>query len=612
MATIVNTNLSGATLTYNGVQFGGADAGYKSLPPSYQFVGTPVYDPTGRSLLYIDVTVQVRCIFFETSEFNMTVAMAQLQQALSAPAKQLRIAGLGYGFYSHDLVNEPNVDPAKNYFDIVSLDIGNGPKPGPLQMTPIGGQLSWELAWSINFQYMPCLNDGTQDVLTFQAFNFSTTWNNDFEGLTTRTISGMVQIAGHRNYAGNNKLVLAIAEQTRGNLVVLLPVGFKRVQNSWNEAEDKRILRFSITDQQLEGDPLPDGVTQAKGSFSFSAGDGKGGFAQSICALQMAIKTAPNVHRDMAGKLFLAAAIAKQASIQAGLPTGKMVMPIKLSITNGKFDDARQTECSIVWMVAGGCLNAMLSAAGIWEPVSSMIGTTFGANQTYSTWVASMAALWGNRGTSGIQSSASEAVIIDICDGVVTKTIGATSPNSFSVSTNSLPSFTCPAVPTDGGWITFDMEIKVLRKDDPYFHKKAASFVPSLASGFPITDPIDNTSIPLGGSLVSQGSSDYDVVEQQGYPSTYVAVKFRGLRFVNKPYIPSIKSIGGITPVEIDQSPNAPYWAFDSFGCPVWAISGYRIYRVPGTISAVQTPENRASCGAAPTPTTGVLATGNY
>lgn len=593
MPAIVNENLAGFTVTYNGVQFGGADSQFKSLPPMYSFEAVPRHDRSGRAVMMVDVNLQVRCIFYETSEGNMTNNMAAIQVALSTPGRSLTMSGLGSGF---------GIATA----GVITADVNNGPKPGPVRCTPIGGQLAWELAWSVQFGYVPCAS-GSEVFDAFMEFSFNTTWNNDFEGLATRTISGLARIKQHRDFTANPDVVVHVAEELRDNFVISVPTGFRRVNNSWRESDDKAVLEFTIVDEELRGDPLPDGVTMGNASFSFSSGDGKGGFATALCVLSMTLRTAPNVHRDMAGKLFLAAVLSKQGAMATALGNDKQPIPLKLDIVNHKFEDCRVTQCQMVWQMTAASLSTMLTAAGIWQPVSDMIGSTFGAPQDYNTWKAGMNSLWANRGFSGLTSNASEAVIIDLCDNVNSKTIGVVSMGSQSLNSQSLPSITCPSISASGGWINWDLQIVPLRKDNQTHHRRAAPFLPesSLAAG-DLQDPSTDTEAPSGGPSYSQSGSDQDIIEYQGYPEHYVGMKFRALRYVNTPFMPVIKSISGNAVYQVHEEGGQPQFAFDAFGCPVWYIEGVRVYKVVGQPTGKVRTGSAVSLGASLTPTGGL------
>lgn len=577
MAAIVNTALSGFTVDYNGVQFGGSDATYASLPPTYSLRSTPQWDSSGRSIMWVDCILQVNCIFFGANESYMGNSMRAIRLALMTPGKTLKLMGLGSGF---DWINYAGA--ATRSGDV--LDIANGPKTLDLQQNSFG-QLAWELIWVVKFSVVPCVTTGEGvQALAFMAFNFSTTWRNDFEGYSSRIIQGSVLIPNNRT-AASPKTVQHVAEETRGQIVVAIPPGFKRVDNTWSESEDHQTLSFSIIDEQLQGDPYPPGITAADGNFSFiSGGAGNISMSQAVCTLNMTLKTAYNKPRNLAGQIFMAAVLSKQTQLQAGATPTIVVVPIHLSISNGRFDSARITQASMSWHITKS-FAACLAAAGIWDPVDL---SSISLDGSYTQWRASMTALWGNRGTAGLVGSATEAVIIDLCDNLITKTIGTqgSSPNVLVNAT--LPSVTCPNIPTNGGWIHFDLDIRLHREDGQSRHKPAVSYLPATGTvEIEYSDQPTIGPVKVGGHSYSQDSSSQSVTEYHGHPEFLVGLSFSGLRFKHSAWMPEIKSVGGKTARLVSQEGGTPKFEFDSFGCPVWSVSGYRVYSIPGYVSEI-------------------------
>lgn len=609
MAAIVNTALAAATVTYGTVQFGGSDAAQKSLPPMYAFRGVHRWDDSGRAIMGVDYTLSVRCIFFEVTEAAMAANMRAIRSVLATPGLRLRIMGMGTGFGVIDL---PNAVPPGTVFDI-----GNGPHPGPIECVPIGGHLAWELSWSVSFFVSECATASTSQ-LAFLAFNFNTTWRNDFEGLTQRVISGHVLIPQYRN-PNAPKTVLHVAEETRGAIVVSVPPGFARIENTWRESDDKGRLDFTIVDEQLEGDNLPVGITAGDGSFSFSAGDGSiagSGMASGMATLSMSLKTATNQHKTLAGNLFIIAALTKQVEMMQGMAAAKIAaaaetptrtipdgsaIPVSIRISNGKFARSRQTDCQMTWILTQE-LNAILAASGIWTPVHTLLsnsGFSLGA-QDYTQWRASMAALWNNRGTSGITSNAGEAVIIDLCDNVSNKTIGVSGSTPSTLTTSSLPSLACPTMPAGGGWIHWDLDIQVHRSDQQTTHRKAAFYLPSVGQLISQADPGSGLKVSLGGPEYSQPASDHHTTENHGYPEIQIGLSFAALRFGNKPYMPEIRSVAGLNVRHVRSQGGEAKIVFDSFGCPIWATSGYRVYSVPGYVGQILAIGSKVSAAAPP------------
>lgn len=593
MAAIVNTALAGFTVTYNGVQFGGSDATYSTTPPTYEFSGDYRFDESGRAVVCVDYILTLRSKVYGATESAAAINVVAIRKRLAVPGGLLKIEGLGTGFGTISVGGNNH-------------DVSNGPIPLPLVAVPLG-QAMWEITWAVKFSISECLSGG-EDALAFMAFNFSTTWRNDFEGLTDRTITGHVIIPQIRNYV-SPKTVLHVAEETRGNIVVAVPPNFQRTMNDWRESDDKSRLEFTIVDSLIDGDYLPPGITDASGSFGFTAGDGTqggSGMASGMAVMSCSFKTAINQPRTLAGQIFIIAALAKQSEIIAALATAKtsdptlpsgLVVPVRLSVANGKFKNARQTDCMMSWVITQS-LGSILNASGIWTPVAGSLSPN-----DYTTWRASMSALWGNRGFSGIGSTANEAVIIDLCDNVTSKTIGVVGSSPNSTTPGSLDTLTCPSVPSGGGWIHFDLDVQLVRQDQQTLHKKAAAYLPASPSVGDTTDPLLTSSVKLGGVSYSQSASDQHVIEYHGYPETLVGISFAALRFKNKPFMPVITTIDGHAARLVEEHGGAAKVVFDAFGCPIWSITGYRVYRVVGYVGDLEAIGSLVSAAATNVPT---------
>lgn len=161
MPGVLAGNLAGSTITYNGVQFGGADAAFTSAPPTYSLVGTMVYDGADRAIIGVDYSLTVKAFFYEANEAAMSANAAAVQERLSAVGKNLTIDGIGIGLD-----------------DIV--DIKWGPKPQSFAWQPLG-DLCWECVWIVKFRISKCVS-GTANPLAWVAWNYETGWQNDFEG----------------------------------------------------------------------------------------------------------------------------------------------------------------------------------------------------------------------------------------------------------------------------------------------------------------------------------------------------------------------------------------------------------------------------------------------
>lgn len=586
MATVLNEALSGFTVTYtigasssDVIQFGGSDATYDSTPPQYSLHGEFIYDDSGRAVIATRYTLSVQTIVYETTEALMAFNMAAFRRILSHPGGRLRLDGMG------------------SSFGLVA-DLANGPKPQSIALNPLG-QLAWECVWTVQFTVTECSYYGTApNGLAWLAFNFNTTWQNDFEGLSSRTISGYAQIQQSRNYL-SPKTVVRVADEVRDYIQIVCPQGWKRISNNWSEPDDKSRIYFVVTDEQLKGDPPPPGCTLADGSFDLDFGEM--GFATATASMSMTVKLAPGVPREQAGIYFFTAALSKQAKMAGSLAeSGGAVIPLRFRISNRKYDEARVSSFSMSWTLTK-CMNEILKAAEIWEPFRE--GQN-GEPTNYELWRASMQNLWHNRGTDHtVRSTTNDAIVIDLCSGVTEKTISGYAKPEESESQSQKPqSLTCPDVGEDGGWLRYDIKIEVLRNDHQTTHRKAKAYVTAQAE-VSANAPTGT----LGGPTYEQSAEDQHVQENHGFPDTFVALRFVGLRYKREIVMPVIRDIGGIPAIQVTEQGTASVKAYDIFTCPVYYMNGYRIYKLAGYVPSVAPPGSKVSCKfeAGPTATTG-------
>lgn len=555
MAGIASDPQAGSTVIYNGVQFGGSDAPYASLPPEYELQGVHVYDQSNRAVIGVDYTLTVKCTFYGDTEAAMSASAEAIRERLSEPGKVLRLPGLGIGFST-------------------VTDLNYGPKPISFNWKP-WGQGAWECVWIVQFRVSECLS-GAADPLAFVAFNYETTWQNDFEGQCTRTISGYAEIAGQVD----NRHV---ADEVRERIKIITPAQFNRIDNVWKESADKTRLDFVVVDQQIGGDPFPSGITVASGYCDFeSVGPG---FAKGQASIGMTLKTAPGVPKGLAGTLFIQAVLAKQTEMSRR-NQGGTVIPHSIRIRNEKYEDARVTSCSASWMLTK-CLNQMLNAVGIWEPLTP---------GNYQQWRTSVERLWDNRGNAGLRSIASDDVILDVCDSVTQRTIGNTPSNPPYQEATGQFRLQCPDIPPDGGWMVYDFRSYLYRKDNQKLHRKAIEYIQSVIPSSPGDIISAGGGAELGDPVYEQYDEQQHVTEYNGYPTLRLITMFKLLRFRHDPPPPVIKSVGGRPVTLIESSNEQSRVAFDVFECPVFYRAGYRIYQVNGPVRFMFPQGRKDSC----------------
>lgn len=560
MSAITTTNLLDGTITYNAFTFGSVEDN-SSLPPEYSIQSSFVYDETGRVVKYVKNVLSVSCIFSAETEAEMAAAITEAQRKLSIPRKKLILEQTG--------------------FSGVGTVLDWSPKPLGFSWKPFG-QLSWQCVWQIEYCTSSC--DYDQNVLAFSALNFDTTWSNDYEGITTRTISGHVDINIVVDKA-NIKRPLAIADQVRDKIKIECPKHFKQLHNVWKESARKDRLTFTVVHQAEAGEALPPGCTSVEGFVGYdSVGPG---FNKASISMGMVIRTSPSYPSSLAGTIFMNAAKTKQQNIEKGVDRKAVVIPRQLSLKNLKYEQSRVTIASIAWDVTKS-LGSLIQSAGIWTPITP---------NKYDEWRTSIENLWGNRGASLIggsqlQSDINESTVVLYCNGTTEATIGSTPSKIPEKSSSSKFTFDCSNIPSDGGWLEFDKRVIVLREDPQTWHSKALEYLPTPGSTSQSSSP--SGKVPVGGPEYSLSSEEQHDVEYHGRPWIYIALQFKGLRVVHKPTIPELQSVDGNPLYFVKQYIDGPRLAYDSY-CPTWFVRGYRIYKVNGSLKDIKGVESETS-----------------
>jgi len=550
MTAIKDVNLSGSTIEYNGVQFGGADADQQFFPPEYTLSGSFAYDDAGRVVTHLNYAVNVRAILYHSSESSNSAQADTLYQKLNEPGKTLKLSGIGCGFS-----NDPK-------------DIVSGPKPKVISLQPFGGEIAWEVVWQCEFGYRPSASLASPEPLTWMAFNFKNAWSNDFEGQSTRTISGYVQIA--QRLQGDKKR--RVAAEVRRKIVHLIPDGFRQTASSFDETLDKGRINFSFTVVQFNADPFPPGITNATGVYGMEATGAA--LVKGSASLGMTLTVAPGKSRKLGLQYFLKAAQQKQAHLRGAgggsLASGgeQTVIPSSLRITHQLF--SRTTSYSMAWVVTSG-LSRLMTDGHIWEPV---------ADTDFRKWKASVAHVWYNEGNAKLAAHPEEDIIIDLGDNKTTATIGRgpERKDANRAMTPLPPTITAPD--EQGSFLIYDVWTEVYRNDNVNVHMLAATLKnePSQNSSF---DPLAKQPKGFGYSDYDQGSSEFHVAERSGFPIIRIVLFWRIMRIGFRPVFPELKTYGGKEVKFLRGNGIIPAMVTGKAGgFPVYWTTGYHVYQV--------------------------------
>lgn len=600
MTAVKDDPLFDESIVYNGVQFGGSDAAFDSIPASkYDINAVAVYDEAGRSVTHLRYTLEVRCTFFAASEAALAANLLEVRRRLLQPGRQLKMIGSALGF--QDL--EP--------------DMIFGPKPISFSAPMTHGLRSSDTVWICEFNGPPCrLQKSKSPKLAFSAFNYGTTWVNDFEGKTTRTISGYFTIPEVRSegtFGANEGLNRAsipqlqnVADELRKNVNIALPDGFKRVTNTWTQNKAKNRMDFSIIDISVPGRSYPPGVSAITNDVIQMATDPLT-FAQADIALSATITVAPNRPPALAGAYFLQMALARQASMQRTTGKNAGVIPTRLVTSAGLFDNARTTSFLMQWRTTG-CLQDLFFS-GPWDAIP---------NSNYTLWRTSMAPMWNNHGVQLTKADPTEDAVISICDELNSFTIGKTPAKDPTKNAPAKFVFGCPEITKQNSWVDYDVQVSVFRVEHTSVLRRMVNAFASAASA-----AVDGSDSGSAAALIGMGASSVfskkmmigpkfestaeteHIISQNGIPEQYVLLQAKGRRAKFDPVFPLLKTIGkgkarvipadpailGGVASRIERKIIAKF-----AGCEIRQMRGFQWYRVLDHVSDYGTKFNPVVC----------------
>lgn len=549
MTVIKDISLSGKTIEYNGVQFGGSDSSYQFVPPEYSLSGQFAYDDARRRVTHTNYSLTVRALMYQSTESAQSRQVDAINRLLNQPGKTLKLSGLGTGFS-----NNPT-------------DIVWGPKPKVISLEPMGGQLAWELVWTVDFGYFPSQSSATGGSLAFMAFNFDNVWQNDFEGQTRRTMNGYVQIA--QKVQGKAQTGVTVA-QVRRKITHLVPDGFKVNGSTFRENVAKNRLDFSFAIEQFNAEAYPPGITAATGIYGMEATGAA--LVAGSASIGMTLTTAPGVPKKRAFEVFLVAAMQKQRhlqSLQSGTslsdPQKSAVIPASLRVTHQLW--SRTTSFSMTWTVTGG-VGRIMGDGHIWQPVP-------GSN--FKAWKQSMQRLWNNEGNARLTAQPKEDILVSLGSKTTQATIGRgpdlTEPTPPTVLTPSLA-----APDEDNSYNFYRVWDTVVRNDHITVHRLANKLTPEPKER--PQDPKEEEGQGIGLAEFKQKKDAFHIAERSGYPEIFIIRRWQIVRTQFKPIVPELKKWGGKDVRFLKGSPTEPHRIGRAGRFTVWFTEGWKKYLV--------------------------------
>lgn len=576
-------NFDGLTIAYNGVQFGGGDSAWPSQPPMYDLKQLAVYDEAGRVITHIRYILMVLCTFYEDTEADLSANLDAIRNRLMKAGEPLELSGIGIGFIAK------------------TTDLIWGPRPVSFNIVNTHGVISADTVWVCEFNGPPCVVSSGAKGLFFSAINSESTYSNDHEGQTTRTISGYYEIPQSRSKgifgggnvnddAGGSKATLdRVADDLRNGVKIIVPFGFRRIDNSWRGNKAKNRIDFTVTDEALPGRPYPVGITRiTDDNLEFSTDPFTA--TQGTVTLTATFIVSPEFAPSLAGLHFFAFAAHKQAEMVKKLGATvankgtAFVLPTRLVIRTGIYDNARRTSFLMQWQTTGCLANILFHS-----PWSAVPGTD------YAQWKTSIEGLWANTGNKGLKDGKVNDAIIRICDSKSSVTIGKDAAATQNPITTDVALLPCPNIPPESSWISYDVEVQLFRKEHntPLRRMVDAFTSASLATG--IGAPVTTAIAMKLGKQFDASEDKQDISSQNGLPQQWVLIRAKGRRVNHEAVFPVLETVGGVkvSPREFDIKKSV----VAKFGnCAINQVVGYQWYKADEYISDYGPKDNPVLC----------------
>lgn len=590
MTAIARADAGVSKITYNGITFGDIDDTPKSafhmFPPTYRITARNVYADDNRTIQHVSYTLTVISGMFDLDTSGKVIGddlvardgIEFVKKKLSQAGKRLDIVGLGFG-------DKEIVDGAK---ESRNKDVMWGVKPQTVDFQPIGGTRFWQITWVCEFNISECAQSNLdRDWL---AFTYDVGYSNDFEGYTTRVITGKVVVAGLKNgiKAGSQTNV----DRVRDQITIAIPLDYKRTSNEWRIGREKNVIEFSIVDEQLDADAPPTGLTEYDFNVEVSNdGIGFGAFSLNMSATG---KTERGQNRALVANWFFLHVLTEAAKFRqvAKKERGQgIVMPTGVTISHRK--GSRETRCSAQFTMVT-CLRDLMAKGNIWTP---LLGTN------YQQWSTSMGKLWGNRGNANVRVNGNDDIILDVCEDPGSPGAGGPSFKSRAIggdlvnpikefSVGEMPSL-CPKITKENSFLAYDYRLSITQTRNIWDATIAQAFKIARVAIAPTTAIINllggatEVNVSLGEEPIvdseagDQTSLFANEFQEGGVPKQFLVWEGKMLRLNFLPVTPKITQIGGEILIQRDIKQEFRQVA-DFLGCPLFSLRWLIIYLIPG------------------------------
>ncbi|MGH8743515.1 MAG: hypothetical protein ACREUY_04475 [Burkholderiales bacterium] len=268
------------TLSYNGVTFDGAS----HIKVNVEFIR----DEAERTVIYSRHTIEAQAYFSDASSTDSQ--LESIRSKLNHQGGALTFINKGFG---DDLVVNAAGGGGLR-------DVKWGPKPETLYWEPVGAAGACEVIWKVSTCVPVCGRGASDRTSGVMALNYGVDIAIDERGLSTRTISGYIEIAQTRTaFMG----IPDTADNYRFMIQPVIPDGFQR-SNTWRISADKSRADFTITDRQLPTkNPYPAQVTNIRGNHRVSWSRGRRSLSK-INSISLEVELALGAPAALAWQMF--------------------------------------------------------------------------------------------------------------------------------------------------------------------------------------------------------------------------------------------------------------------------------------------------------------------
>ena len=458
----------------------------------------PVMDSSDRVVKYVEYTLTVECVlypgvddygqqdplnpasnyspFFPSDRSDIDGSddfsgMGLLRRRLSESGKPLIFndKGLGRNFS----VSGSSADNLRH------LDVAYGPRAAIKTWDPIHGNTAIHIVWEVTFSIAECgyaLPDRSGlNLDLISEFTYSITWGIDISGRTMRTVAGVLEVLVERQ----GQKILTNADQYRDRLQFTLPEGYQRENQTWALSDDRRTLRFTITDKEHPSDnPLFPGmvrmdvrqrVSNVKKLLISSS-------QQWNVSLSGTIEVAQGVPRWWAWTAFLHIVRhriklgidnAKTHNVRANMH-GDSVGTVNsggMLVTGLSIDEeifGRSMSFQVSWKLFS-TLGSIFDATGLWQKIPNTPDWDL-----YRTSMSSINGTWGPRGVSKLKHYPENDVIIGFCSKGDPTILG--DEPRFEAPDEQYTIFSTPCPTAEKSWVHFSSSFELMEDSGRITH----------------------------------------------------------------------------------------------------------------------------------------------